>query len=133
GRHPHARGRSRLRRRDGTGGPRARRARVLHSREGRAHRSALPEVARARLRRASRPRHMRGPAAVYRRLFPYLGPYWPRLLAGGLLALVVAAGDGAVVYLVKPALDGIFVRRDLTMLRLVPLALLGVYVIKGMA
>jgi subfamily B ATP-binding cassette protein MsbA len=55
------------------------------------------------------------------------------LALGGLLALVVAAMDGAIAWLVKPAMDEIFINRDMVMLRLVPLALLGAYVVKGAA
>jgi subfamily B ATP-binding cassette protein MsbA len=40
--------------------------------------------------------------------------------------------EGLSAWLVKPAMDGIFIRRDLTMLKLLPLALLGVYVAKGL-
>jgi ATP-binding cassette, subfamily B, bacterial MsbA len=69
----------------------------------------------------------------YRRLGAYLRPYWPWLALGGVLALVVSAMEGAIAWLVKPAMDGIFVRRDLLMLRLVPLLLFGVYVVKGLA
>ena len=47
----------------------------------------------------------------------------------------VAAGGlgGAIAWLVKPVMDGIFISRDVTMLKLVPLAILGVSVIKGAA
>jgi subfamily B ATP-binding cassette protein MsbA len=76
---------------------------------------------------------MSGAPAVYARLLPYLRPHAPWLLAGGLLALVVSAGDGAAAYLVKPAMDGIFVRRDTLMLKLLPLALLAVYLVKAVA
>ena len=76
---------------------------------------------------------MRGAAAVYGRLLPYLRPYWAWLVVGSLLAVVVAAGDGAIAYLVKPALDGIFLHRDMRLLTLVPLALLAVVVVKGFA
>ena len=38
-------------------------------------------------------------AAVYTRLLPYLRPYAAWLVAGGLLALVVSAGEGAAAYL----------------------------------
>ncbi|PYO00508.1 MAG: ABC transporter permease [Candidatus Rokuibacteriota bacterium] len=69
----------------------------------------------------------------YRPLLVYLRPHVPMLLVGGLLALVVSAMDGAIAWLVKPAMDDIFVRRDLAMLKLVPLALLAVYVVKGTA
>ena len=70
---------------------------------------------------------------VYRRLFPYLRGYLPILAAGGLLALVVAAMEGAIVWLVKPAMDDIFIKRDPAMLRVIPLLLLGAYVAKGLA
>ncbi len=49
------------------------------------------------------------------------------------MALLVSAAEGAVAWLVKPAMDGIFLRRDLLMLRIIPLALLGVYLVKGIA
>ena len=70
---------------------------------------------------------------IYRRLFVYLRPYVGTLIVGGLLALVVAAMEGAIAWLVKPAMDDIFIRRDLTMLRVLPLALFGAYVVKAAA
>ncbi|OLC17154.1 MAG: hypothetical protein AUH29_03055 [Candidatus Rokubacteria bacterium 13_1_40CM_69_27] len=69
----------------------------------------------------------------YRRLLPYVRPHVPMLAVGGLLALVVAAMDGAIAWLVKPAMDEIFIKRDLLMLKLVPLGLVGAYIVKGIA
>lgn len=69
----------------------------------------------------------------YRRLLPFLRPHLPVLLAGSLLALVVSAMEGLTAWLVKPVMDDIFIRRDMLMLKLIPLALLGVYVVKGVA
>jgi subfamily B ATP-binding cassette protein MsbA len=65
------------------------------------------------------------------RLLPYLRPYWPILVLGGLLALVVSASEAFIAWLVKPAMDDIFLKRDVTMLRLIPLVLLGAYLLKG--
>jgi len=65
------------------------------------------------------------------RLIPYLRPHWQALVIGGLLALMVSAAEGAIAWLVKPAMDGIFVRRDLLMLKLIPLAVLVTYLVKG--
>ena len=65
------------------------------------------------------------------RLWPYLRPHLPWLLLGGCLALVVSSCEGFIAWLVKPALDDIFVKRDLFMLKVIPLALLGTYVVKG--
>ena len=70
---------------------------------------------------------------VYRRLLPLMRPYVPVLIAGALLALVVAAMEGTIAWLVKPALDDIFIRRDTAMLRVIPLLLLGAYLVKGAA
>jgi len=70
---------------------------------------------------------------LYRRLLPYLRSHVPALVLGGLLALVVAAAEGAIAWLVKPAMDDIFIRRDVVMLRVIPLLLLGAYVGKGAA
>ena len=65
------------------------------------------------------------------RLVPYLRPYWPLLALGGVLALVVSGSEAFIAWLVKPAMDDIFLKRDVTMLRLIPLVLLATYVIKG--
>jgi len=74
---------------------------------------------------------MRHALAVYRRLLPLMRPYLAVLIVGGVLALVVASMEGAIAWLVKPALDDIFIRRDQTMLRVIPLLLLGAYLVKG--
>ena len=66
------------------------------------------------------------------RLLPYLRPYWPVLLAGGLLALLVSSAEAFIAWLVKPAMDDIFLKRDVAMLKLIPLALLGAYLAKGL-
>jgi len=70
---------------------------------------------------------------LYRRLFGYLRPYVPVLVLGALLAVVVAASEGAIAWLVKPAMDDIFIRRDAAMLTVIPLLLLAAYVAKGAA
>jgi len=68
---------------------------------------------------------------AYRRLVTYVKPHLPMLIVGGLLALVVSATEGITAWLVKPVMDDIFIRRDLLMLKLVPLAFLVVYLVKG--
>jgi ATP-binding cassette, subfamily B, bacterial MsbA len=67
------------------------------------------------------------------RLVPYLRGHWPVLALGTLLALVVSSTEGLIAWLVKPAMDEIFVKRDLVMLKVIPLALLGAYLLKGAA
>src|SRR2546425_10760036 len=71
------------------------------------------------------------PTALYWRLFVYLRPHVPMLLLGTALAVVVAAMEGAIAWLVKPAMDDVFIRRDEAMLKIIPLLFLGAYVCKA--
>jgi subfamily B ATP-binding cassette protein MsbA len=72
-------------------------------------------------------------ARLLLRLVPYLRGHWPVLAVGTLLALVVSSTEGFIAWLVKPAMDEIFLKRDLAMLKVIPLALLGAYLLKGAA
>jgi subfamily B ATP-binding cassette protein MsbA len=67
----------------------------------------------------------------FRRLAVYVRPHAPMLALGGALALVVSITEGLAAWLVKPVMDDIFIRRDAQMLKLIPLAFLGVYLVKG--
>jgi subfamily B ATP-binding cassette protein MsbA len=49
------------------------------------------------------------------------------------MALAVSSAEGFIAWLVKPAMDDIFLKRDLFMLKVLPLILLGAYLIKGVA
>jgi ATP-binding cassette, subfamily B, bacterial MsbA len=73
------------------------------------------------------------PTDLYRRLAAYLRPHVPALITGAGLAVVVAAMEGSIAWLVKPAMDGVFIRRDERMLKLIPLLFLAAYVAKGLA
>ena len=73
------------------------------------------------------------PTDLYRRLAAYLRPHVGALVTGAGLAVVVAGMEGSIAWLVKPAMDGVFIRRDETMLKLIPLLFLAAYVLKGLA
>ena len=73
------------------------------------------------------------PTNLYRRLAVYLRPHVGALVTGAALAIVVAAMEASIAWLVKPAMDGVFIRRDETMLKLIPLLFLAAYVVKGLA
>lgn len=68
---------------------------------------------------------------LYRRLLQFSWPYrWVFVL--GVLGMVSAAGaETAFAALLKPIMDGGFVERDQTIIRLTPLLLIGVFVIRG--
>jgi subfamily B ATP-binding cassette protein MsbA len=69
----------------------------------------------------------------YARLGPYVRPHVLHLILGAVLAILVAAMEGAVAWLVKPAMDEIFIKRDVAMLQILPLALILVYLVKAAA
>ena len=74
-----------------------------------------------------------GAAVVYRRLLRYVGVYWTTFAFAVLGMAVAAAGDTAFVLLIKPMLDGIFVNKDPDAIRYIPLALVAVFLVRGMS
>jgi ATP-binding cassette, subfamily B, bacterial MsbA len=68
---------------------------------------------------------------VYRRLLTYLKPYVARLAIAAVCMVGVAGLTAYIAYLVKPALDDIFFQKDGNMLRLIPLVVCSVYLVKG--
>ncbi|MFN2300919.1 MAG: lipid A export permease/ATP-binding protein MsbA [Gammaproteobacteria bacterium] len=70
---------------------------------------------------------------IYRRLLGYLGPYWAVLAVGVIGMVVYAASQLAFTVLLRPLVDGTFVARDPWVIKWVPLAIVAVFVIRGIA
>lgn len=58
---------------------------------------------------------------------------WPRLAVAVVCSAMVAAMTSVSAYLVKPAVEKIFEQRDSQMLVLIPVVIIAVYIIKGVA
>jgi len=69
---------------------------------------------------------------LYRRLLHFVTPYWHRLGGAMLCMLFFSAATGASAFLVKPVLDDVFFKKDLVMLKLIPLAIIGIFILKGL-
>lgn len=69
----------------------------------------------------------------YRRLLRYVKPYWRRLFIAMIFMGIYSATTGALAYLMKPAIDDVFIKKNVLMLKLIPLAIIGVIIIKGIA
>jgi subfamily B ATP-binding cassette protein MsbA len=69
---------------------------------------------------------------LYRRLLQFVTPYWDRLAGAMVCMLMVSAATAGSAFLVKPVLDEVFFKKDLAMLRLIPLAIIGIFVLKGL-
>ncbi len=68
---------------------------------------------------------------LYRRLLQFVKPYWKHM-AGAMVCMVFVSGATAgSAFLVKPALDDVFFKKDLFMLQLIPLAIVGLFLLKG--
>jgi len=68
-----------------------------------------------------------------RLLRDFVKPYIGRLLLAGLCMAIAAAATASLAYLMEPVLDKVFIDRDSTMLFLVPIAVIGATLIKGLA
>ncbi len=72
-------------------------------------------------------------AVVWRRLLGYGAPHW-RLFLLALLGMVTfAATDITFVRLIQPLIDSIFVERDAKVIAVMPFAILGIFLIRGLA
>lgn len=70
---------------------------------------------------------------VYRRLLAYAFPHWRMFLLAVLGMVLFASTDVAVARLMKPLVDGTFVQKDAAVIRWLPLAILGLFLVRGVA
>ncbi len=73
------------------------------------------------------------PSAVRRLLTSAVKPHARRLVLAGVMMAIVAAMTAALAYLLDPAIEDIFVKRDPTALYMVPLAVVISAIIKSIA
>ncbi|MCX5913545.1 MAG: lipid A export permease/ATP-binding protein MsbA [Deltaproteobacteria bacterium] len=69
---------------------------------------------------------------LYLRLLQFVKPYWTRLAGAMVCMIFVSAASAGSAFLVKPVLDDVFFKKDLTMLKLIPLAIMGLFLLKGL-
>ncbi|MDN5871261.1 MAG: lipid A export permease/ATP-binding protein MsbA [Nitrococcus sp.] len=69
---------------------------------------------------------------IYRRLFGYSREYWLIGLLSLIAMVITGASQTVFAWLIKPMLDAGFVARDPTMMRLIPLGLLALFVLRGL-
>lgn len=69
--------------------------------------------------------------AIYRRLMSYALNYWYGFAGAVMGMVVVAATETGMAALIKPMLDGSFVDKDPTTIRLIPFVLVSVFLVRG--
>ncbi|HAT71324.1 MAG TPA: ABC transporter permease [Elusimicrobia bacterium] len=68
--------------------------------------------------------------ALVRALIQYLKPYKARLLQAAVSMIALAAIKNAVIYISGPVIQGVFVNKDMGMLRTIVIALPGLFVLR---
>lgn len=70
---------------------------------------------------------------LYRRLMPYLQGLWRPFAISVLAMLVVGATGPVFAYLIKPIINEGFVEKNLAAMQWVPLAIVGLFIVRGVA
>jgi subfamily B ATP-binding cassette protein MsbA len=66
-------------------------------------------------------------STIYKRLIPYITPYWKRIALAGLCAMPLSLVSAGLAFLMKPAIDEVFIKKDLGILTLLPLAIIALF------
>jgi subfamily B ATP-binding cassette protein MsbA len=69
---------------------------------------------------------------IFKRLLLLAKPHIPKFILAMLCMLVVGASTAALAFLVQPALDDIFFKKDMDRLVWIPAAIVAIYLIKGL-
>ena len=72
-------------------------------------------------------------ADTYKRLLGYAAPHWRVFIVAALGMALFALADVSFIYLVKPLLDGSFVEKDPFIIRIMPPAILGLFLLRGVS
>ncbi|TAN43074.1 MAG: ABC transporter ATP-binding protein [Nitrospirae bacterium] len=68
---------------------------------------------------------------MFNRMLQMVRPYWSRMLLAIVLSLLISGMNGALAWLVKPALDGIFLEKNAALLTFLPFGVLIVFLLRG--
>jgi subfamily B ATP-binding cassette protein MsbA len=69
--------------------------------------------------------------SLYRRLLELVKPYWLKLGLAMICMLFISLLTASQAFLVKPALDDVFLKKDAQMLFLLPIAIILLFLLKG--
>jgi len=69
---------------------------------------------------------------LYKRLLQLARPHWLKFLLATLCMGIVGAATGASAFLVKPAIDNVFLKRDIVALKWIPFAVMVVFLLKSL-
>lgn len=67
----------------------------------------------------------------FKKLLQLVRPYWQRVVLAVILSLIISGLNASLAWLVKPAMDDIFIKKDVTLLLFVPLVVFLIFLLKG--
>ena len=67
----------------------------------------------------------------FRRMWPYIKPYWFRALLGAILTIPVGALDGAVAMFLKPFMDKVMIDKQPHFSAMIPFLIVGFTIVQG--
>ncbi|MBF0110782.1 MAG: lipid A export permease/ATP-binding protein MsbA [Magnetococcales bacterium] len=70
---------------------------------------------------------------IYQRLWSMVRPFVGQLVIAMLCMVFMAAGNGAIAYMVQPLVDDVFIQRNAALLVWIPLLIMIVFVVRGIA
>jgi len=70
---------------------------------------------------------------TYLRLLNYTRPYISHMAVSVLCMLTLSGTSAGIAYLVKPAIDDVFVKKDYSMLYAIPILFIVAYIVKGLS
>ncbi|BCB95367.1 ABC transporter ATP-binding protein [Dissulfurispira thermophila] len=68
---------------------------------------------------------------MFKKILLLVKPYWGRVALAAVMSILISGLNGGLAWLVKPALDGIFLKKDATLLALLPFGILALYLMRG--
>ena len=77
------------------------------------------------------PENGNGPSIDRGEFLALVRPYWKRMAAAILLGLLISGLNGSLAWLVKPITDGILVRKSAGILALIPVAIMLIFLFRG--
>lgn len=81
----------------------------------------------------STPVHTENSLALYRRLLSYVWPYKFVFIIAVIAMMFLAATSTGFTAMMKPLVDGGFVNRDLEVIKLLPLMILGLFIVRALS
>ncbi len=68
---------------------------------------------------------------ILRKIIELAKPYWPRVVLGVIFGLMASGITGAIAWLVKPALDVVFIEKQYEYLKFIPFGIFVLFTVKG--